>query len=89
MSIHCAQANRYGSLLANPLECTAVDLLQVGHVRQHLVAKGAPDARASCKGGRILCPVGSDEWVDAGIPQGQGTLWRLGTVLLACSSNGG
>ena len=55
------------SILANPLEGAAVDLLQICHICQHLVAQGAPDAGPTGKGGRVLGPVGSDEGVDARI----------------------
>ena len=58
-----------GYLLAHPLESTAVDLLQVSHIRQHLVAQGAPDAGATGEGGSVLCAVGGDEGVDPSIPK--------------------
>ena len=73
------------ALLADPLESAAVDLLQICHIRQHLVAQGAPDARTTGKGSGILCSVGGDERVDACVTQSQGALWGLGTVLLACT----
>ena len=71
------------ALLANPLESAAVDLLQICHICQHLVAQGAPDACPTGEGSSILCSVRGDEGVDASIPKGQGALWGLGTVLLA------
>lgn len=58
-------------LLAHSLESTAVDFLQVSHISKHLVAQGTPDAGPGSKGGGVLCPVGSDEGVDASISQGQ------------------
>lgn len=73
------------ALLADPLESAAVDLLQICHICQHLVAQGAPNTRTAGKGSSILCSVGGDERVDARITQSQGALWGLGTVLLACA----
>ena len=38
------------------------------------------------EGGRVLCPVGGDEGVDARIAKSQGAFWGLGAVLLACNT---